>query len=200
MANMKEYCLLLITNQPITNNDYLSNKHYITGGDLIYLDGLTYRFEDAQEIGDAANHTNQKFYFNNAILIPQNDYFKLTKKEIKYPTKEEKVIFYKHRELVHKLFETGENPNDYINVLIEEYKNYLWNHKKEIENSLIRYVKIPEVTINASITYEDLEKAIYAYYYSKDISYKKIRDTYLELTKFYPNKLEQGPNREKWNI
>lgn len=197
MANMKEYCLLLITNQPVTNNDYLSNKHYITGGDLIYLDGLTYRFENAQEIGDAANHTNKKFYFNDAILISQNDYFKLTKKEIKYPTKEEKVLFYKHRELVHKLFESGENPNNYIDILIEEYKNYLWNHKKEIEKSLIRYVKIPEVKINTSITYEDLEKAIYAYYYSQDISYKKIRDTYLELVKFYPNKLEQGPDRER---
>ena len=198
MGNTQEYFLFLVLDQPMTEG-YLSNKHLVDGGDLIYLDGLTTRFENAQEIGDATNHTNNKVYFSNAIQIPKKEGEKILKKEQEYPQKIEKVLFYKHNDFIHKLFETGENPNNYIDTLIQEYKDYLWNHKSEIKNSLVRFVKIPGLTIDASINYDDFDKIFYSYYYKKDITYNKIRDTYLELCRFYPNRLKTN-KEESSNI
>ena len=188
MSKTKEYYLLLVLDRPMTEK-YSSNKHLVDGGDLIYLDTFTRYYKDAQDMGDDINHTNNKVYFSNAIIVSQQEYNRILKGEQIAPKEVEKVLFSEHEDFLYKLFESGENPDNYINILIEEYKDYLWNHPTEIKNSLIRFVKIPEVKFDTRISYNDLEKAFYAYYYKNKISYKKIRDTYLELCKFYPNRL-----------
>ena len=186
---MQEYYLFLVMDEPMQDN-YFSNKHQVDGGDLIYLDNYTTSFKSVQELGNAIIHEDNQVKISNAIIISGKEYERIMKGEQSEPQKVEKVLLSEYKNLLYELFESGENPDKYIEGLINEYKDYLWKHKKEIAKSLVRFVKIPEITIDENISYEDLVQVfnIYYYNYQDGPNYKKIRDTYIELYRLKNNK------------
>lgn len=191
VIKMQEYLLFLVMDEAITT-DYFSNKYLVEGGDLVYLDAITTAFQDAQDMGDDINDTQNHITFTNAILVPRRDYLAIMQDKTRFaPKRVEKGLFSDQKDFFDHACFLGDDVSiqniylyPYIRILIEKYKDYLWNHKKEIAFSLVRFVRIPEVVIDASISYDDLEKVFYAYYYSGKPSYKKIRDTYLEMNRF----------------
>ncbi len=193
---MSEYILFLVTDEPMTDG-YFSNKQLVDGGDLIYLDDFTTGFYDAQDLGNSINHSNNKFNFIHAIIVPKKEYLNMIKnKEQLVPKKILKVLFSEHRDYYEKLMGRDGSVSAYIgNLIFRDYFEYLCNHKFEIKNSLIKYVRVPGIAVDEFITPNQLQQVFYAYYGSDNnltkIPYRKIRDTYLELQKYYARNLKK---------
>ena len=168
---MKEYYLLLITNDLIRTT-YLSNTHLVLGGTLGKLDEFTKDYENPQDLANEINTTSVPIYFQEAVIISKDNLIAIQERKTTYPKKVEPVLFHEDKKFITQL-STG-----YADKLIKEYRDFLWNHKNEIKNSLIKYVKMG-VKIDEQIYLEQLNKVFYAYY--QDITYKKLRDTYFQL-------------------
>ena len=165
------YLYLQLDKEPKDN--YLSNKQLILSGSLMEIDDLTKAYVDAQDLGDDLNFTNYPIKFTDAIIVSRANIRNMLDNKEKYPKKEEKVLFLEDREFIEQA-----KKNTYCENIIEEYKNFLQNHRQEIANSLIKYVKLG-IDINGCIIDKQLDQLFYAYY--KNTNYKKIRDTYIEL-------------------
>ena len=182
MQVTQEYILLLVIDEP-QKDGYLSNKHFITGGDLLFLDDLTTGYENPQDLGDTVIKTihqtnNNNLVFSNAIIISQKEYERILKGEQEQPKNIINAMFSEHR----------------------DYYEYLCNNKDMIDKSLIRYVRIPGLAIDRYTTPNELKQVFHAYYGTSNdfesIPYKKIRDTYLEVNKHYNRSLKT----KSWNI
>ena len=193
---MNEYELFLVLDEPIKDNDYFSNKHLVTGGDLIFLDDLTTGYKDAQDLSNEINHTNNILNIKGAIIIPKKEHLNMmNNKEQIQPKRIIKVMFEEHRDFYEKLMGRDGPTKEYINSLIfRDYYEYLCINTHEINNSLIKYVRIPGIPVDEYTTPDELNQIFYAYYGNKNnaenIPYKKIRDTYLELYKYEQRKIK----------
>ncbi len=170
---MKEYYLFLITDDRNDSN-YLSNKHFVYNDTLEEIDKFTMVYQDAQDLGNDINVYHVKKTFVDAVIVSKSNLFYMLNHGDAFPKKEEKVLFAKDKDFV---LQKKDNAF-YDEVLIDEYKNFLLNHKKEICHSLVKYVKLG-VDIDESILDENLDQAFYSYYKRK--TYKKLRDTYFDL-------------------
>ncbi len=172
---MREYFLFLITDDEVTS-DYLSNKHLVYGGSLDEIDEFTRAYKDAQDLGNDINVNHVPRIFRDAVIVSKSNLFHMINNHDSFPKKEEKVLFESDKEFI----EQKMSMSFYDDILIDEYKNFLLAHRREIGLSLVRHVKMG-VLIDETILNEKLEQVFYAYYKSK--SYKKIRDTYIDLKK-----------------
>lgn len=194
VIEMNEYELFLVLDEQIKDKDYFSNKHLVTGGDLIFLDDLTTGYNDAQDLSDEINHTNNRLNITGAIIISKKEHLDMiNNKEQLQPKKTIKVMFQEHRDFYEKLMGRDGPTKEYIESLIfRDYYEYLCIHTNEIKNSLIKNVRIPGVPVDEYTTPTELNQIFYAYYRNKNnpenIPYKKIRDTYLELYKYQQRK------------
>lgn len=177
---MKEEYLLFL--EMIDPSTHLSNKHLVTGGTLLELDEFTTFYENAQAIADDINFTNQKIFSQNAILIKKKDFQKLAENNWQpLPIKTEQVLFNEDKPFFIEQQKEQQNMDNKNRVYINQYKEYLLNHRAQIPNSLIRHIKMG-IIIDSSITELEMNQLFYVYYKKKN--YKKMRNTYLELKRF----------------
>ena len=168
-----EYYLFLVTDDKKVDN-YFFNKHMVFRDSLEEIDRFTSVYRDAQDLGDDINVSGQSRRFVDAVIMSSDNLSYMMNHFARFPKKEEKVLFYDNSEFIHNM----SSNSVYGDVLIDEYKRFLLNHRKEISTSLVRYVKMGW-TIDDSILDWMLERVFYAYY--KNRTYKKIRDTYIDL-------------------
>ena len=169
---MNQYYLFLQTTENKTSNSF-SDKQLILCSSLIEIDDFTKDYSSSQDLADEINYTTHYISFKKAIIIFKTNINKIKKSNNKLPIKEEKVLFQEDKEFIEKI-----KKDIYGETIIEEYKNFLFNHRKEIKTSLLKYIKIG-IEVDESILDNNLNQLFYAYY--KNRTYKKIRDTYIDL-------------------
>lgn len=177
----RKYYLFLITDE-VNCPNYLSNKYMVDCKTLLEIDEITSFYQNAQELGDDLNHTSNKVSFVNAVLLEEKEFNKLKNHNWKMTYvktlpplfKSDQVFFLQQTKDVMTKYR-------YDSMLIYQYKNFLLNHRLEIESSLVRHVKLG-IDVNSSITIQDMERIFLSYYQNR--SYRKMRDTYFELKKF----------------
>ena len=177
----RKYYLFLITDE-VNCTNYLSNKHMVTCKTLPEIDEITSFYQNAQELGDDLNHTSNNVNFVNAVLLEEKEYNRL--KEHNWEAIHVKTLpplFNKDQGFFLQQTKDVMTKYQYDSLLIYQYKNFLLNHRLEIERSLVRSVKLG-IDLNSSITVPDMERIFLSYYQSR--SYRKMRETYFELKKF----------------
>lgn len=179
---MQEYYYLYLITPGVNFENYWSNKHLVNCGLLSDLDEFTSVYQNAQDLGEDINLTNQQVNFISAILISEKVIKKIrqnnnTPSTIKY----ELPLFLEDRNFVIRETKDINSKYQYDRELIYQYQNYLMNHKDKISSSLVRAVRLG-IEIGPSIHQQDMEKVFFSYYQKP--SYKKMRNTYLELKKF----------------
>lgn len=174
----KYYLFLVLPTK--TSENFLDNKHFIMEGTLQELDNFTINYQDAQDLGDEINTTNNKVLFSSAIIISEYTYKKLKQNNWEYfnNIKIEQPLFLDDLEFYQYQTLEDDSTTTYNHNLIKQYKNFLSKNRQFIDDSLIKYTKVG-IKINSFITSNNLEKVFHAYYYP--LTYKKVRDTYLIL-------------------
>ena len=172
---MRNYYLFLVTDDGLSF-DYLANKHFVFSDSLENIDKFTSCYKDAQELGDDINYRNIPRKFIDAVIVSEVNCLNMIKNNNLFPKKEEKVLFEKDKDFVLNM----KNSDSYSELLVYEYENFLLNHRKEIRDSLVRFVNIG-YPVDSTINDCDLDRVIFSYYKNK--TYKKMRDTYLDLNR-----------------
>lgn len=173
------YLFLVFAEENYTN--FLSNKQLINIANLETIDDFTSSYQDAQELGEELNHNNKSIQIANAIIISEYEYQKLKKNNWEHLSiKTIPVLFQEDIDFFKQQTKDEITKYYYDKQLIEQYKNYLFNHRREISTSLVQTIKLG-IDIDASITTFDMNRVFLAYY--KKQEYRKMRDTYLELKK-----------------
>ncbi len=189
-----QYYLFLVLDGEEGNN-FLENKFMICCDSLINLDEFTSAYQNAQDLGDDINHTNNPVKFVNAIILSECEYQKLVKSNRKQKlVKTLPVLFQEDRDFFEQQTK-DENIKYYYDLdIINRYKNYLLNNRYMISDSLVSSVKLG-IDIDASITVPDMERVFLAYYNKK--TYRIMRDTYFELKKFRMIKLKNDNQKTR---
>ena len=195
--SMDDYILFLEFDEPITNG-YFSNKMSVTSGDLIYLDDFTTAYEDVVDLQSELSGEHGDVCATGALIVSRKEYLNLiSHPEFGRPRKVLDVLFSSDRDFYEKLMGRDGPPSEYIgNLIYRDYFGYLASHTSEIKNSLVKYVHIKGLAIDEKTTSDELMQIFYAYYGSKNdlvsIPYRKIRDTYVELSRLTKKEREKS--------
>lgn len=178
------YYLFLVFATSIENEEgakFLSNKQFVHRCSLEGIDELTSGYRDAQDLAGDWYPGQDVDSVVNAIIISERAFQELKKNGwITGFVRTMPVLFGEDKDFLEQQIKGEMAKYTYDNNLIEKYKNYLLNHRREISVSLVRKVPLG-VEINASITKVDMDRVFLAYY--KNRGYSKMRETYFELKK-----------------